>query len=458
MKKVLLIAAREFLATVTTRGFIIGLLIVPALMSIGAAVAPRLLIPRIPQVHGQIAVIDQTGRVVVELRATLDPHLITERRAELARQALAAVPDEVRRFADGGGVATSDQTIAAALGSVPDFELAERPPTADVQREKKWLTEQDGAPHVALVVVHPDAVQSAGAGGYGAYDLYVPPNLDDRLENQIHQSLREAIVNARMRIFALDPVSIGKMVRVARVRSVTVSKGEERRTVGGLNRAVPFIFVMLLFVGVMVGGQSLLTSTIEEKSSRVIEVLLSAISPLELMAGKILGQMGVSLTALGLYVAVGMVTLLSFALFGLLDPWLLVYLVIFFIIADLVIGSLMMAVGAAVNDMQEAQSLMMPIIVVMVLPLMLVAPISADPNSTFSVIVSLIPPVNTFAMLIRLASNAPPPWWQVLSSIVVGIASVVAAIWFAAKVFRIGLLMYGKPPNFATLVRWARAA
>ena len=157
-------------------------------------------------------------------------------------------------------------------------------------------------------------------------------------------------------------------------------------------------------------------------TSRVIEVLLSAISPLELMAGKILGQVGVSLTALGLYVGVGMVALLSFALFGLLDPWLLVYLAIFFIIADLVIGSLMMAVGAAVNDMQEAQSLMMPIIVVMVLPLMLVAPISADPNSTFSVIVSLIPPVNTFAMLIRLASNAPPPWWQVLSSIVVGIS------------------------------------
>src|SRR5437867_1903630 len=82
---------------------------------------------------------------------------------------------------------------------------------------------------------------------------------------------------------AVDPQDLGALVRVARVRSITVAGGQERRTVGGFNRAVPFIFVMLLFVGVMVGGQSLLTSTIEEKSSRVIEVLLSAVSPLELM-------------------------------------------------------------------------------------------------------------------------------------------------------------------------------
>jgi ABC-type Na+ efflux pump permease subunit len=208
----------------------------------------------------------------------------------------------------------------------------------------------------------------------------------------------------------------------------------------------------------MMGGQALLTSTIEEKSSRVIEVLLSAVSPLELMAGKILGQMGVSLVALGLYVALGMAVLLSFALLGLINPWLLLYLIVFFVIAYLVLGSLMMAVGAAVNEMREANSLMTPIILVMVLPLMLATPISQDPNSTFSVVMSLVPPVNSFAMLLRLASSTPPPSWQVWASIAIGLASVYAALWFAAQVFRIGLLMYGKPPNLATLIRWVRTA
>jgi ABC-type Na+ efflux pump permease subunit len=459
MTRTLHIAAREFLATVTTRGFIIGLLVVPAIIAFGSALVPRLIVPRNMQpTRGQVAVVDPTGKVTAELRVTLDPARISERRSELTRQTLAAVPEQVRRFADAGPIGSGDQAIAAALGGVPELQVIERPAGADLQQQKQWLMEPGSPRHLALIVVHTDAVVRSGARPYGSYDLFVPAGVDDRVENQLQQSVRDAIVNARIRARAMEPEDVIGLLRMPRVRSVTVTRGEERRTVGGFNRAVPFIFVMLLFVSVMVGGQSLLTSTIEEKSSRVIEILLSAVSPLELMAGKIIGQMGVSLVALGLYVAVGIVALVSFALFGLLDPWLLLYLVVFFAIAYLVMGSLMMAVGSAVNDMQEAQSLMMPIMLVMIVPLLLALPISSDPNSTLSQVVSLIPPVNSFAMLIRLASSAPPPWWQVWLSIAIGVLSVFGAIWFASRVFRIGLLMYGRPPNLATLVRWVRSA
>jgi ABC-2 type transport system permease protein len=91
-------------------------------------------------------------------------------------------------------------------------------------------------------------------------------------------------------------------------------------------------------------------------------------------------------------------------------------------------------------------------------PWILWMPISSNPASTLSVVMSFVPPVNTFAMLLRMASNVPPPAWQVWISIAIGVASVYAAVWFSAKVYRIGLLMHGKPPNLATLVRWARSA
>src|SRR5439155_8402232 len=104
-----------------------------------------------------------------------------------------------------------------------------------------------------------------------------------------------------------------------------------------------------------------MTSTVEEKSSRIVEVLLSAVSPLELMAGKILGQMGVSLVALSLYLILGVALLVSSAMLGLVNLSLLFYLAIFFVLAYLTIGSLMAAIGAAVNEMKEAQSLMGPI-------------------------------------------------------------------------------------------------
>jgi ABC-2 type transport system permease protein len=460
MRRIRYIAVREFLATVATRGFLIGLLIVPAMIALGLAFGSRLVRPSAARIDALIAVVDPTGLVAPELQATIEPAHIRQRRTEIAQRALNGAPDEVRAFADGTGQAsTSERTIEMALGRVPDLHLVVRPPGDDLERQKEWLTAPlNGTRRVALIVVHPTAVISDEHRQYGSYDLFVAPNLENRLENQIQQSLGEAIVNARLRAQHLDPVAVDQMVRVARVRSVTVTKNGERPPAGIFNRVVPFAFVGLLFFGVMMGGQSLLTSTIEEKSSRVVEVLLSAVSPMELMAGKILGQMGVSLVALGLYVIVGLLVLVSFAVLGLLDPWVLLYFLIFFLIAYLVVGSLMAAVGAAVSDMREAQSLMMPIMVILITPWILAAPITANPNSAFSTLISFIPPVNSFAMMLRITSIAPPPPWQIGLSIGIGAASVVGAVWFAAKVFRIGLLLHGKPPNVATLIRWVRAA
>jgi ABC-2 type transport system permease protein len=145
-------------------------------------------------------------------------------------------------------------------------------------------------------------------------------------------------------------------------------------------------------------------------------------------------------------------------MFGLVDPVLVVYLVVFYVLSYLVFGAMMMAIGAAVNEMNEAQSLFGPVMLVLMVPYMLSPIIGRAPNSTFATLASFMPPINTFVMMSRLSSDAPPPMWQVLLTIAIGLAAACAAVWFAAKVFRIGLLMHGKPPNFATLLRWARAA
>ena len=118
----------------------------------------------------------------------------------------------------------------------------------------------------------------------------------------------------------------------------------------------------------------------------------------------------------------------------------------------------MLAIGAAVSRSADAQSLMAPVMLLLVAPYLLVPMIGRAPDSTVSVVISFVPPVNSFAMLARLASGTPPPLWQVLGSVVSGVAAACIAVWFAAKVFKIGLLMHGKPPNLATLVRWARMA
>jgi ABC-2 type transport system permease protein len=446
ISKTLLVAKREFLTTVKSKGFLIGLFIMPLLMLVLVFLAPRILASRSPQVRGDVAVVDPTGNVFVPLRTALDPTLIAARNAEGRRRA-------VEQVAPGWGGAAEQRDGP----QVPLLNLKEFPATTEKARSD-WLAQQgEGSRHLALVAVHADAVQRDGTE-FGGYDLYVAAGLDDATEGVIHEGLRQALVSARLKQSGLDPASVETSMRVTRPNTVVVAANGQQQERRGFNRALPFIMGILLFMGVMMGGQTLMTSTIEEKSSRVVEVLLAAVSPLELMWGKLIGQLGIGLLMMSVYVGLGMLALFQFAMIGLLDPMLVVYLLLFFLISYLVYGSIMMAIGAAVNQMADAQSLMGPVMMLLVAPYVLTPFIGQAPNSAFSTAVSFIPPVNSFAMLARLASSSPPPVWQVLLSMLVGIAAAATAVWFASKIFKIGLLMHGKPPSFATLIRWAKMA
>ncbi len=216
---------------------------------------------------------------------------------------------------------------------------------------------------------------------------------------------------------------------------------------------------MLLWVSSFTGGQYLLTTTIEEKSNRIMEVLLSAVSPLELMVGKIMGQMGVGLLILLIYSSVGVGSVVVFGMAHLLTAQSLGFMLVYFFIAFFLIASLMAAVGSAVSEVHEAQSLLGPIMIVLVIPMMLAMPIIRNPASPLAMTLSFIPPVSPFVMVMRIsASTTPIPLWQIALSIAIGLGSVCVAAWAAAKIFRIGILMYGKPPNIRTLIKWIRMA
>jgi ABC-type Na+ efflux pump permease subunit len=324
----------------------------------------------------------------------------------------------------------------------------------------KALSSPDPAARVlALVVVDDDAVeQAADAGEFGTYSIYASRDLDDATEGALYDSLREAIVTARLDASQLDQKRIDTMTRVRRPVSVVVTQAGEQRSRRQVRQMLPILVGVMLFVAVIMGGQLLLTSTVEEKSSRVVEVLLAAVSPFQLMFGKLLGQTAVGLLGMAIYLALGLLALYSFAILGIIDPMLIGYFLVFFLITYLVFGALMMSIGAAVNTMQEAGSLMGPVMLLLVFPYMLSPMVGRAPNSLLSVALSFVPPINSFAMMTRMASESPPPAWQIWLTVLIGLGTVCAAIWFASKIFKVGLLMHGKPPTFATLIRWARNA
>ncbi|MDX2148079.1 MAG: ABC transporter permease [Planctomycetota bacterium] len=467
--KIVQVALREFKATVFTKGFVIGVLVLPVVATALMPLAFVLLSQKPPAVNGVVAVVDRSrtpsgeeGAGARSIATFLDPERIRERVEGQTRQAISKAADATGEVApeQAALIGQASEAAAKAAGNnLPTLTVDTLPASADLEAEKAPLslgTPFDGS-RLALVVVNEHTL-ARGEKGFDSFDLFIKPKLDIRAQGLLKDTIREALVDARIRANGFDPVQVKELSNIAAPQAIEVTSAGEKQASPLKQLYVPLAFLMLLWISVFTSGQFLLTSTIEEKSNRVMEVLLSAVSPMELMTGKILGQMAAGMLILVLYSAMGITALLATDRSDIIDSTTLLLMIGYFVIAYLTIASMMAAVGGAVADLQEAQQLMGPIMLVIMLPLMLMFPIIFNPNGLLASILSFTPPVSPFIMVLRLSSTDPPPIWQVPVSLAVGAITVYVMVRLAAKIFRVGVLMYGKPPNFATLVRWARMA
>jgi ABC-2 type transport system permease protein len=455
MKKVMYVAIREFLATVMTKGFVFGVLLTPSIIALMFFLLPKIMREGPSKITGQVAIYDPTGMIAGNLRANLTPERFVERRIQNRNRVELAV---------GRGTPGSVSSAPPVnMAEMPQISVVQLSAGSDLEQEKNPLKgplknkEGDPSTHLALVVIHPDAMTpDAEDDALPKYDLFVRSQLGDSLIGDLHSSIQEAIGSARLQAAGINPKEVINLMKVKRAETRAITAEGEQKNSLIFNSVLPFAFMILLLISVLTSGQCLLTTTVEEKSNRVVELLLSAVSSMELMTGKILGQMAVGFLILLLYAGLGIAALTSFAMLGLLDPVLFIYLLVFYVLAYFTVAAIMAAIGSAVSELRDAQSLMMPVMLMLMVPWLLMVPISREPNSLLATVLSFIPPISNFVVVLRIASSTPPPMWQVLLAIALGAAGVYVALRFAAKVFRVGLLMFGKPPSFGTLIRWAR--
>ena len=220
---------------------------------------------------------------------------------------------------------------------------------------------------------------------------------------------------------------------------------------------LPFAFMLFLFMGIVGISQILVNSTIEEKGSRVYELLLSSVSPTQLMAGKILGICGVGFTLMVLWAGGGALAASLQGLGGLVDLGSVALFVAYYLLGFLLIASLMVAVGSACNTLKEAQNLLAPITLLLAMPLIIAFAVMTDPNGTFATAASFFPPFTPFLMMARIASVPSPPAWQIAASLLLLAVSTWFAIRLAGRVFRVGILMVGQPARLADIWRWMRS-
>ncbi len=450
--KIATIAWREFRHTALTKSFLFGAVALPLLMGAGLLLFPLLIASQSEPLEGTIAVVDPTGRFA----PTFDALVIERQERDGSEEA----KDVMKRLGIDDRTGFISQGLAQA-GESPYGEVSATGFTSnDEETIERLKAEARDGDWLAVAVVPARQIESAPTSDEDLPDieLFLPRSTSPGHTNDLEGLVRSATVRTRFIAAGEDFEQVQTMldrpsIDVRRFGEDGAADAEESK----LRMIVPFGFMMLLWIATFTAGNFLLTSTIEEKSNKVIEVVLSAVGPLQLLWGKILGLALVSLVILVTYGGLAIASLTALALTDLLAWTTLAWAVIFFLIAYFTIASLMAAIGSAVNELSEAQTFMAPVMIVMVLPMLLWAPIAENPDGTLAVVSSMLPPILPFAMVMRIGSATEPiPIWQMLLSTGLGIATVAGLVWAASRIFRVGILMQGKPPSPLELLRWIR--
>ena len=478
MSKTWIVAWREFKSTALTKAFILAVIIVPVMIIGLGVLGPLLFNPQPPPLRGTIVVIDSPDAPIA---SAAEIEFSNENILKRIRGMSQAREEKPSGLAEAGSSMMTDAELMRNPRSMSavtrefeiDLALDTSKTPADLEDAKAKLARGEIVAIVTTVEPKP-ASQPATQSDQPASSpttapapatastptLYVPSNMNVKHTGLIEDLVQASTARAHIEAAGLDVQTVRDLARAPEPNTVRISKEGVEKSEGKGTKVfkmmLPMGFMMLLWIGSFVSANYLLTTTIEEKSNKVMEVLLSAVSPMQLMGGKIIGQALVGFVMVGMYLAMAMAGLAAAAAADLIDWQDLIYFVLYYVMAYFMIASIMAAIGSAVNELREAQSLMTPAMLLLMIPLMLWLPISDSPNGTLATVTSFIPPLIPFVMILRVTGGEPIAQWQIIASLVVGFGSMFAMIWMAAKIFRIGVLMYGKPPSPLELIKWLR--
>ena len=432
MRRILTIAVREYRAMVGTKAFLFTIIMMPMLMA-GGSVVPALIKKMQTNKAKKLVVVDKSGEILAPLQA-----LSEKRNRELEEQS------------DGMEAAFGDSSpyefIAFDGESWDDdarFELSEKVRARDIY---------------AFAEISENAIELGAVPEINFYSedaaLSQARRWFSRRVNEIVQTtkLAKAKVDPAVVGQALTPIEIDGRGLLTKSDTGVVEQAEEKNEL--LSLVVPFGIMMLMFLIIFLAAQPMLEAVLEEKSERIAEVLLGSVSARQLLMGKLIGNVAGSLTVFALYAAGGY-ALAAYSGWTDMIPFHIVpWFVVYQILGVLFFSSLFMAIGSAVKQLKEAQSLLLPVWTLMFLPMFVLMQAIQDPNSAIPTVLSFFPPSAPLMMMIRLSSGAQIPMWQVGASIGIMLVATFLVVAAAARIFQVGILWQGKTPKIGEVVKW----
>jgi ABC-2 type transport system permease protein len=410
MHNVWLIAKREYLERIRTKAFLFFTILFPLLMVGGIAVEA------VTSAHARstshIAVVSHDQQLATDLQAELQDG----KDSKMTVDVISPPGSDTRGILDGE---LANKSLDGYLWITPATQSNARPSFAYTPRSAGDISTKDAVSSALRTVL-----------------------VRERLA---HQGMVASDVNSLMQPVEVDTTQAGKN---ADTTSTFI--------------AIYVLFFLMYFV-IMLYGMNVARSIIEEKTSRVFEVLLATIKPEEMMAGKMLGVGSVGLTQVFIWL-IAAILLTSTSLVSSiaggnvhvsLSAMQIVFFVIFFVLGFMLYASIAAALGAMTNSEQELQQLNMFLVMPLACCFFALGIIVTNPNSVLSTILSLIPFVTPLIMYLRLSLTAVPVW-QLVLSIGLMLVTIYAILWVASRIYRVGILMYGKKPTLPEILRWLK--
>ncbi len=416
MHNVLLIIRREYLQLVRTRSFLLTTLIMPVLMFGSIALPTRLVMSKNKSTSHIAAVVSspQFGQAIKD---------------ELNTETLAGRDYNVEVVTDTADVERETLRSKVVAGELDGYLWA----TDDALSEQKvTFATRDTS----------DFMESAG----------------------LRAAVSMALLKYRLAERGVAIPEVDSMLKTLKLETVKVQAHGESRSAGRMEFLGSFGMALLLYVALVLYGVSVMRSVLEEKSSRVVEVMLSSVSSTELMAGKILGVGAVGLTQILIWIATavivavpGLVTTAGSSNWLQFSPMALGGFAVLFLLGYLLYSTMYAALGTLLGSEHEAQQWQFIVSLPIIIPVILMPYALRQPNAPATVWLSLVPFFAPILMYVRLVGQTPP-LWQLLACLVLLLATIYALLIICSRIYRTGILMYGKRPTLPEIIKWVRYA
>jgi len=448
MSKVFAVVRHEYKKIVLKWTFLIGTLLFP-LLGIGFTLVPVLLF----SIKGEpirLVIVDPTNRVEPRLRANLAPDRLAARARKAAEDVdiTASQEEQLKR---------GSKQIAS--GFVFVSHEVEGKPADEIRRE---LNARAAADEIDGYIIVPPDIEAPSA----KFEFRSRKAGDFIANETLRDALNQAVRSERLRGANIDEKMLGTLSRNVDFQARSISEtGEERNS--DMLYLASLVIGMMLYITLTIYGQVIMGAVVEEKETRIAEILFSSATPFVLMFGKLVGVALAGLTQLGIWVGtlVALVAYLStqadgaqfIATLPAITPLMIFYFFVFFVLGYFIYASIFALIGSMVTTVQEGGQFAFPPMMLMLIGFYFCFAVIRDPNSSLSFWVSIAPLFAPMTMPVRILAEMPP-FWQIALSVALNSLAIAGLVWLAGRVYRVGMLMYGKRATLPEVWKWIRQA